>query len=239
MYDFMTLFLLFFMYSIIGYVFEVTSCSIQNKKLILSRGYLIGPYIPIFGFGGVAMSSFLDKYKHDTLTLFVLSMVICCVIEYFTSFLLEKLFKLRWWDYSNRRFNVNGRICLINGIYFGLGGLLVTQFLNPTLRSFLSNFGVDVIIIMGSILFGLIILDATISTVVVSKLKIDTKKYAKMDSTEIIKNEVSKSLDRYRILYKRVIKAFPNIKLNTNINDVREYIKEKDKMRKKVKKNGV
>lgn len=233
MYDFMTLFLLFFMYSIIGYIFEVISCSIQSKKLVLSRGYLIGPYIPIFGFGGVAMSSFLDKYKSDTITLFVLSMVVCCIMEYLTSFLLEKIFKLRWWDYSNRKFNVNGRICLINGIFFGLGGLLVTQFLNPTLRSFLSSFTVNTIIVVGSILFGLIILDAIISTVIVSKLKIDTKKYAKKDSTEIIKKEVSKSLDRYRILYKRIIRAFPNIKLNTNVNDIREYIKEKDKLRKK------
>ena len=103
MYSFWLLVIIFFFYSVVGYIVEVTSCSINNKKVTLSRGYLIGPYIPVFGFGGVIMVYFLSKYQNDILSLFINSMFYCCVLEYFTSLLLEKIFKLRWWDYSNKK----------------------------------------------------------------------------------------------------------------------------------------
>ena len=124
MYLFWLLVIIFFFYSVVGYIVEVTSCSIKSKKLTLSRGYLIGPYIPIFGFGGLFMTTLLSKYQNDILSLFINSMVYCCLLEYITSLVLEKIFKLRWWDYSDRRFNINGRVCLENGILFGIAGII-------------------------------------------------------------------------------------------------------------------
>lgn len=229
MYDFFFLFLIFFFYSVLGYLIEVLSCTLLCNKLTLSRGYLIGPYIPIFGFGAVCMVSFLDKYKDDILTLFILSVVVCLLLEYLTSLLLEKIFKLRWWDYSDKRFNINGRICLENGIRFGLGGVIITKYFNPLLVGFLKLFSTHTIIIVGWILFGIVILDAIISTFTISKLKIDTKKYVKKDATEEIKKQVSHSLQRYNVFYKRIFHAFPNIKLNANIIKLREFYKEQSK----------
>lgn len=235
MYEFLFLFLIFFFYSVVGYFIEVISCTLIFKKVTLSRGYLIGPYIPIFGFGAICMVSFLDKYKNDIITLFILSVVICLLLEYLTSLLMEKIFKLRWWDYSNKRFNINGRICLENGIRFGLGGVLITKYFNPLLVSFLKLFSENTIIIVGWILFGIVILDLIISTFTISKLKIDTKKYVKKDSTEIVKKEVSKSLKRYNVFYKRIFKAFPNIKLNANLVKIRDFMEEQWKNMKLVK----
>ena len=235
MYNFLFLFLIFFFYSIVGYLLEVISCFLVNKKFTLSRGYLIGPYIPIFGFGAICMVSFLDKYKDDIITLFVLSVVICSLLEYFTSLLMEKIFKLRWWDYSNRKFNINGRICLENGVRFGLGGVLITKYFNPLLVTFLRMYNEKVIIIVGSIFFVIIILDFIISTFTISKLKVDTKKYIKKDSTDIVKKEVSKSLKKYNVFYKRIFHAFPNIKLNANIIKIREFMDEQWKNMKLVK----
>ena len=235
MYKFMFLFLVFFFYSVIGYILEVISCCITTKKFTLSRGYLIGPYIPIFGFGAILMLSFLDKYKNDVITLFVLSMVVCCLLEYITSLLMEKIFKLRWWDYSNKRFNINGRICLENGVRFGLGGLIITKYFNPLLINFIKMFNENTIIIVGWVFFGIIILDFLISTFAISKLKIDTKKYIKTDSTDIIKKEVYNSLQKYDIFYKRIFHAFPNIKLNTNIIKIREFMEEQIQSMKLVK----
>ena len=226
MYDFLFLFLIFFIYSVIGYIIEVTSCSVIFKKLTLSRGYLIGPYIPIFGFGAICMISFLDKYKNDIITLFILSVAICSILEYLTSLLMERIFKLRWWDYSNKKFNINGRICLENGVRFGLGGVIVVKYFHPLLLSFLNSFNPNTIIIVGWILFGIVMFDSILSTITISKLKIDTKKYIKKDSTDVIKKEISNSLKKYNVFYKRIIYAFPNIKFNQNIIKMMEYMEE-------------
>ena len=119
-YTFYSLFLVFFIYSFLGYLVESTCVSFNKKKIIVSRGFLIGPYLPIFGFGGLLMTLTLEKYRDDLLALFIISMVICLSIEYFSSYILEKLFKLRWWDYSKKHFNLNGRICLDVGLMFGI-----------------------------------------------------------------------------------------------------------------------
>ena len=230
MYSFWLLVIIFFFYSVVGYIVEVTSCSINNKKVTLSRGYLIGPYIPVFGFGGVIMVYFLSKYQNDILSLFINSMFYCCVLEYFTSLVLEKIFKLSWWDYSNKRFNINGRICLENGILFGVAGVILVKFFHPILLSVLYSFSNTVIYVLGIVFLTIILSDFCLSTFTISKLKIDTNKYMKMDSTEIIREELMKSLHRYRFFYKRIFKAFPSIKFNDNITKLRNFYEEHKKI---------
>ena len=122
--------LLFFTYAIIGWVMEVTVKYIQYKRFI-NRGFLIGPYLPIYGAGGILITLFLKRYLNDPIALFVFGMIICTILEYITSFVMEKLFHARWWDYSNKKFNINGRVCLGTMIPFGLLGLLIMYVLNP------------------------------------------------------------------------------------------------------------
>lgn len=233
MYAFWLLVIIFFFYSVVGYIVEVTSCSVTNKKVTLSRGYLIGPYIPIFGFGGVFMVYFLSKYQNDILSLFINSMFYCCLLEYLTSLVLEKIFKLRWWDYSTRRFNINGRVCLENGILFGIAGVILVKFFHPILLSVLYSFSNTVIFVLGVVFLTIILSDFCLSTFTISKLKLDTKKYMNMDSTEIIREELMKSLQRYRFFYKRIFKAFPSIKFNSNITKLRDFYAEQVKLWKK------
>ena len=226
MYDLMYLFLVFFIYSVIGFIIEITSCAIITKKFTMSRGYLLGPYIPVFGFGALLMVNFLDRYKEDIIVLFVLSAVLCSVVEYFTSLLMEKIFKLRWWDYSKDKFNINGRICLRNGFLFGIGGVIITKFFHPILEGFLLSLDKNTIIIVGWILAGIIIIDAVISTFTISKLKIDTNKYVNKDATHVVKEQVAESLNKYKIFYKRLFRAYPNINFNTNIIKLKEFMEE-------------
>ena len=226
MYDFMYLFLMFFFYSILGYIIEIVFCAIVTKKFNASRGYLFGPYLPVFGFGTIIMVNLLDKYKDDIFILFILSMVICSVVEYFTSLLLEKIFNLRWWDYSHESFNINGRICLKVGVLLGLGGVIITKYFNPLLTKFLSTYNENIIIIVGSIFFIIIILDAFISTFLISKLKIDSKKYLNTDATDVVKKQVLVTLRKYNVFYKRMLKAFPHINLNANIIKLKEFMEE-------------
>ena len=226
MYDLMYWFLIFFTYSVIGFIIEITSCFIFTKKFTMSRGYLLGPYIPVFGFGALIMVAFLSKYRDDIVVLFVLSSFLCSVVEYFTSLLMEKIFKLRWWDYSKDKFNINGRICLRNGFLFGVGGVIIVRYFHPILNGFLLSLNPDVIIIVGWIIASIMIIDTIVSTFTISKLKIDTAKYANQDATNVIKEQVADSLSKYRIFYRRLFRAYPHIKFNANIIKLREFMDE-------------
>ena len=106
-----TYFLWLMIYSIIGWIYESTLCSITNKKLI-NRGFLNGPYCPIYGSGAILVILILGRIKNPVL-LFFLGALVTCSLEYLTSYVMEKLFHARWWDYSQRKFNINGRVCLI------------------------------------------------------------------------------------------------------------------------------
>lgn len=131
-------FLLFIIYSMIGWTIEVLLQFIEKKRLI-NRGFLIGPYCPIYGFGAVVMTLILDKYQDNLIILFGMSMLICTVLEYLTSYIMEKLFKARWWDYSQKKFNLNGRVCLENSVLFGLGGVILLKFTNGFFLSLINN----------------------------------------------------------------------------------------------------
>lgn len=148
-YKVMYLFMFFFIASMIGYIAEVTCCSIKDKKIVWNRGFLIGPYIPIYGVGCIATLILLRKYFSDPITLFFLTIIVCSALEYFTSWIMEKLFKVRWWDYSEYRFNVDGRICLLNSILFGFAGLIVVYFVYPFIRGLLDKVPHTVLIVVG------------------------------------------------------------------------------------------
>ena len=102
-------FLLFISYSVIGWIMETILKTIEYKKFV-NRGFLIGPYCPIYGCGALLMTFLLQGYAEDPIVLFVFNIIICSILEYSTSYIMEKIFKARWWDYSYTKYNINGRI---------------------------------------------------------------------------------------------------------------------------------
>ena len=122
--DIRVYFLLFMLYSVLGWCMEVVGKLIQYKRFI-NRGFLIGPYCPIYGYGALLITFLLKKYTQDPIVLFIMTIVVCGALEYLTSFFMEKLFKARWWDYSQRKFNFNGRICIDTIVFFGIIGFLL------------------------------------------------------------------------------------------------------------------
>lgn len=209
-YNYYNLFLLFLIYSFIGYIVESTSVSMLEKKLVLNRGFLVGPYIPIFGYGSMAMILTLQKYKDDVIALFIMSMVVCLTIEYLCSLIAEKLFNLRWWDYSDKKFNINGRICLQNGVLFGLAGLLVVEYLNPWLENLIlllpNNLMVTISIILSIVFYA----DTIVSGTTVLKFNKSFKRYGE-DNTNEVKSKIIEELHS-NYLTKRLINAFPHAK---------------------------
>ncbi len=130
--DFISKNLIWFMvYSFMGWIYESTLRSITHKRLYNS-GFLNGPYIPIYGCGALLDVHLLNGLK-DPLTIFLLAGVINCVLEYFTSWAMEKLFHARWWAYSNKPLNLNGRIYYLGFLAFGTFATLVVLYFHPWL----------------------------------------------------------------------------------------------------------
>ena len=127
---------LYYIYSVAGWIMETVSVSIQKRKFV-DRGFLIGPYCPIYGTGVVAITVLLKKYSDDVVATFFMSIIICGILEYMTSYFMEKIFKARWWDYTNRKFNINGRVCLQNLVIFGILGTFIVFVANPFLIKYI------------------------------------------------------------------------------------------------------
>lgn len=121
--------LLFFTIAFAGWLWEVVLYLFTDHAMI-NRGVYRGPYLPIYGVGGLLLCLFLRSLRKRPVTVFLISMLICSLLEYLTSFFLEKRWGIRWWDYSGHFLNLQGRICLMGAIAFGLGGsLLICLFL--------------------------------------------------------------------------------------------------------------
>lgn len=113
-----------------GWVCECIYCSILDKKFT-NRGFLSGPLCPVYGFGALLVIVVLNPLKDRWPLLFLGGFLLTSVVEYITSFLLEKLFHMAWWDYSNYKFNLNGRVCLLNSTLFGVLTVIVVKGIAP------------------------------------------------------------------------------------------------------------
>lgn len=221
---------MFVLYSVIGYFIEIISVSIRSKKLTFSRGFLLGPYLPIYGRSAVLLILCFSKHNINIIEEFILCLLICTFIEYVTSYIMEKLFKVRWWDYSNRLFNIKGRICLSNSILFGLGGTFILRVLNPIISPLVFSIKLKYLYLITGILFLIILSDDIISILVLNKLK---KNFIKLDgvrdSTSIIKKQVLDTLCTSNFLTRRTLKAYPRVNslyLN-NISDIKDRFDKK------------
>ena len=210
-YIFLEYFIMFLMYSIVGWGIEVILTLINEKKFV-DRGFLLGPYCPIYGYGMLLIVFLLRKYTDEFVVLFILSMVICLSLEYVVSYVMEVIFKARWWDYSSKKYNINGRICLEYGFLFGIGGTLIMYVVHPFIVSVISNFSNLGILIIGITLLVLFIIDNVVSFNVIFKIKgFEFKDY--VDNTEEISNLVKEYLMENSWFTKRLVRAFPDVRV--------------------------
>lgn len=127
----------FFICSFMGWIMEV-AYAFSIYGTFVDRGFLRGPICPIYGYGIVTMvivSEWINKKKiQNTFVIFGIIMAIATILEYFASFFLEAIFKLRWWDYTGYFLNINGRICLIFSIFFGIIGIVFIKNVYPIMQ---------------------------------------------------------------------------------------------------------
>lgn len=231
---FLDIYLLFWIFSFLGWILEVIVCSLEQRRVV-NRGFLLGPYCPIYGCGGVTML-FLLPYKDSPLVCFTLALVICSVIEYVTSYLMEKIFKVRWWDYSLEAFNINGRVCLKNSIAFGLLGMLCTSYIYPFMFNILNKLNDNAIFFASFAVFIVTTIDIIVSLNAMDNIKKNISKsvlvWKNKDVTNDIKELIKTDLLNKNYLQRRIVKAYEFFSFQ------KEEFKERiDELKEKVKKS--
>jgi len=159
---------LFVFFSLVGWIYEVGLAFLYGDGFV-NRGFLFGPYLPIYGFGALILILTLQgvmknprycwKLNITPLLVFVLIMVIATAIEYAASYILEMIFDQRWWDYSSYRIQLHGRICLSASVRFGIGGLFFLYVLTPLFDKIIDWMSVRTRQIFAIIIIALLLID--------------------------------------------------------------------------------
>lgn len=133
------LFMTFIVYSFIGWLWESIYCSIKARHFVY-RGFLLGPYCPVYGFGVSAVLLLVPSNAGTLLNLYFNIVVIVTIIEFVTSWLLEKLFNMKLWDYTHVPLNIEGRVAVPVSLFWGVGCLLLIKIINPMIQDVIHDF---------------------------------------------------------------------------------------------------
>lgn len=235
-------FMIFFLCSFVGYFLEVGWVFLGSKKLV-NRGFLCGPIIPIYGIGAVLILFCLFRYYDDPIVVFVFGMIITSALEYFVSFLMEKLFHNRWWDYSKVPYNLNGRICLKNSFAFGILSLTIIYLVTPLLAMLFSLFSFKVWSIIALVLFIITLFDLIYSVYVAYNLRnriiiVEELKNEKLAKIPVLFDKKLKELTAgIKGFPNRLLKAFPDLEqpYHNSFEMMKKYREQEKEKRRKLK----
>ena len=204
------LILLFFAYAFLGWCIEVTLKYFQFHRFI-NRGFLTGPWLPIYGSGAALITVVikgLAPLEFSVGTTFAVSFLLCGFLEYMTSYVLEKRFHARWWDYSQKPMNLHGRVWIGNLILFGLGGVVIVDLINPLLLRLSEHMSFPLREILSlSVVF---VADYVMSHFVLKLVKTSVE-LSEADDTEAISKEVRLLLSDRSVFHRRFADAYPEV----------------------------
>lgn len=214
----------YFIYAFIGWVVEVSYHAVTKGKFI-NRGFLSGPYCPIYGFGAISVIYFLtDIAEKNKLVLFFGSIAIATAIEFVAGFLLEKIFHERWWDYSDRKLNIGGYVCLEFSVIWGLFCFLLYEAVHPLVKNLVGLIPLEMLkyLDLGLIIIMTIDLIATINTLVGINKKIRVLDKVRMDIRKVSDRIGTRVYDRTVALENKQ----EEIKKNPEIIEIENRIRE-------------
>lgn len=234
--------LYFFFYSTVGWLVESIYCSCGERKLI-NRGFLTGPMCPIYGSGAVALSLCLSPIKRSPIIpewaefvlILFLGMIICDFVEFMTSLIMEKMFHARWWDYSNKPFNIQGRICLQHTTYWGLGTVVFMYIIHPPVEKLIAVIPTNI----AYITLGIILIVFVIDLINAVRVAADFRKL--MDTLHSLTLTAKKHTETAKEMLNKSGKQFANIteELNSKADKLQqqftEVLSEKIKSMKKAR----
>ena len=250
------LFYYFIIYAFIGWGMESIYAT-SKKGRFVNRGFLNGPFCPIYGFGVLILIIVLSPILNNLLLLFIGAMFLTSALEYITGFVLEKAFNSTWWDYSNQPFNIQGRICLRFSVYWGMLSVFVLNILHPKISKLVSNIPYNYGIIILYVMFVYFIVDYSITLHSVIKLnslleqmhklsfevkeKLELIKGTAVGKVEDIEGRIEELKIKYEELlskriqqHQRLINAFPNLSsksFNHILKDIKNKIESDIKLR--------
>lgn len=219
--------LFFFIYSFMGWVCESVYCSIPARKFI-NRGFLAGPICPVYGFGALLVIWLLIPISNDVGMVFIYGLLVTTALEYITGFLLEKLFHMKWWDYSTKHCNIQGRVCLLNSVLFGILCVLLMEYIHPPIQRLVHMLSPTALVTITSVSCFVFVLD--LFTSVRSTLQLNGKLkqlHAILDEIQeksmLHRQEFSEKLVQLRrrefflehqhpFSHRRILNAFPHLK---------------------------
>ena len=161
----------FFIYSFLGWVQEILYFLVTERRF-RNGGIVIAPLLPIYGIGALSILLFLQPYIHNPLLVFLLSAILASVIEYIGHYAMEKWFHVLLWDYKDKPFNLNGRICLENSLGFGILALFVVYVAHPFIASLVGIIPQKLAVLLAIILGVLFIIDVANAWMSMIKLRI-------------------------------------------------------------------
>ncbi|MBQ7116835.1 MAG: putative ABC transporter permease [Clostridia bacterium] len=232
--------LLFFFYSAAGWCLESLYCSIGEKRFV-NRGFLTGPLCPIYGTAALVLVILIyNPFKDNPLAVFVLGIILCDIVEYITSYIMEKLFSARWWDYTYEFMNIGGRICLKHTLYWGVISIIFVKTIHPAVDNLYSRIdGPYLKMILFAVLgiFTLDLINAVRKALDIRKLQIKINNLTNSLSEElsIIKSSFE---NKYSLIQNVVIKQTDKLtqlkyQLDDLTSDVEKFLlfekKPKDK----------
>lgn len=240
-----TYFIWFVLYSIIGWVWEVIICSVPAKRFI-NRGFLNGPYCPIYGSGALLVIALLGGIE-SPVKLFLTGAVLTCTLEYITSWAMEKLFHARWWDYSDKPLNINGRVCMSGFLAFGALSTILLLLIHPAVEAYTMRLSETAVSVAALVLFALVLSDVVYTvtrlTELNAKLKEFTEKWEQAQQIASMERKArfygmpsgglhekltasyTETLKRINAQESRQIRAFPKLR-SMNYSEALERIRQ-------------
>ena len=199
----------FIIYSFLGWICETIYCSIIDKQYV-NRGFLKGPFCPIYGTGALIVVILLSPFSDNIIMLYLTAMIFTSILEYTTGFLLETIFHLKWWDYSNYKFNIKGRVCLLNSILFGILSVFTIKIINPILVELTKGISINFIIWTCHILIVYFVADAAVTVSRVLQLG------SKLKEMSALFEEIKEKSENYKGLLQQNLSRFDEIVVQDN-----------------------
>jgi uncharacterized membrane protein len=226
----------FILYSFFGWVFESTYVSIRHKKLV-NRGFLNGPFCPIYAAGALSVFYLLSQIKFNIVYIYFGGCIIATVLEYIIGFAMEKLFHAKWWDYSSKRFNIGGRVCLTSTIAWGFLSVSMMYIIQPNVEKIVESMPINTGLILAALLIVYLMVDTTLTVYNVIRLngKLESIKgsvleikqsltnLVESDITDELKAKLTNSLNNLSAK----LPSLNNIRESEFAEDIKAYLEQK------------
>lgn len=157
-YTFSTWLLFFYFYCFLGWLWETCYVSVLKAKWV-NRGFMRGPFLPIYGSGAIVVLIFTLPFRTNAELVFVVGMTSATLLEYFTGAAMEKMFHVRYWDYSRQRLNLNGHICVTSSLAWGCFSVILTLYGHTPVERFVLNMNTNVLEVLVFVLTVYISID--------------------------------------------------------------------------------